>query len=393
MTKTPDAAAIAATFAKEDNEKKAKSDALPTLKINEELKSFLDILSVEERKGLEADLIRDGGARDPIVVWKETGEIVDGHNRYEICKLNGLNFSTIEKSFADIDAVKHWMLETQLHRRNLNPLRQTYFLGLLYNNTKQDPTKAREATEDGKSTAARIGEQFGVSERTVRRAGDAAKGIDAIGAAHGVQSVKEKLQQIRDKNTINYTQQEVEEIGKVTDPAIAAAAVKELDKIKEAEKAKKKQEPKPAATPKAAPKVQPYNVVFCAPDFEATSFNVTTEPRPSMSEHSVLYMVVSDENMATAFALLAKWGLAYEGSMVFHVDERYESTFTDVRHIMMLIATKGVVAIEGKASNSVVEKSGDAQDAMLKVINRYHPKGRKLDMRKNKPAQQGWDKP
>ena len=87
MNNAPDMNAIAGVFAKEDAEKEGRVAKLPTLKVNEELKSFLDILTVEERKGLEADLLRDGGARDPIVVWKESGEIVDGHNRYEICRI------------------------------------------------------------------------------------------------------------------------------------------------------------------------------------------------------------------------------------------------------------------------------------------------------------------
>lgn len=393
MTKTPDANAIADTFAKEDAAKKEKAAALPTLKINEELKSFLDILSVEERKGLESDLIRDGGARDPIVVWKETGEIVDGHNRYDICKLHGLNFNTAEMSFKDLAAVKEWMLENQLHRRNLSPLRQTYFLGLLYNNSKQDPTKAREATEDGKTTAAKIGEQFGVSERTVRRAGDAAKGIDAIGAAHGAKTVREKIEQIRNKNVINYTQAEVEEIGKAPAPEIAVAAVKELDKIKEAQKKAKTlraPDPKPAAAPAA--KTKTYEVVFCAPAFDGLDFSVATKPKPAMTEHSALYMKVSDEELGTAFELIKKWGLTYEGSIVFQHDEAYEGTFSDVRHTMMLVATRGVVAIEGKASPSILPKSKDVEGDMLKIINGYHPKARKIDMRKNKTAT-GWDKP
>lgn len=386
MSKTPDAKVIAETFAKEDRK-------LPTLKINEELKSFLDILSIEERKGLEEDLIRDGGARDPIVIWKETGEIVDGHNRYDICKLHGLPFQTIERSFNDIEAVKQWMLENQLHRRNLSPMRATYFLGLLYNKTKQDPTKAREETQDGKTTAERIGEQFGVSERTVRRAGDAARGIDAIGAAHGVSSVRAKIEQIRNKNQINYTQGEIEEIGKVKDPEVAIQAVKELDKIKEEEKKKKRQElRKPAAKeqPKEETKAS-YGVVFCAPDFSGIGFSVSTEPKPRMASNCAVYMAAPDEELANAFELIKKWGLKYEGSIVFHNDEAYEGTFADVRHTMMLVATRGVVIIEGKGSPSIVPKSKDVEGEMVKIINGYHPKAKKLDMRKNKTAP-GWDK-
>lgn len=390
MTNAPDAAVIAETFAKQDKEKKERAEKLPTLKINEELKNYLDILTAEERKGLEKDLIDDGGARDPIVVWKETGEIVDGHNRYDICKANGLPFKTVERSFKDIEAAKAWMLENQLHRRNLSPLRATYFLGLLYNKIKQtDP--ARKETGDGKTTAEKLAEQFSVSERTVRRAGEAANGIEAIGKAHGVQSVKDKIAQIRDRNQINYTKQELEEIGKIPDPEVAVEAVKELDKIKAQEK--KTQPKKEKATKNVTkPKATVYSVALCAPAFDGLSFSLTTEPKPALAENAAVYMVAPDEELDKAFKLIEKWGLKYEGSIVFLTDDPYEGTFTDVRHMNVLVACRGVVTISGKASPSVIAKSNDIEEAMLKIINGYHPNAKKIDMRKNRnPA--GWDKP
>lgn len=57
---------------------------------------------------------------DPIVVWKGYDIIVDGHHRYEICKRLQIPYGIREVEFEDREAVKQWMLEHQLVRRNLN---------------------------------------------------------------------------------------------------------------------------------------------------------------------------------------------------------------------------------------------------------------------------------
>lgn len=55
------------------------------LKIDKEFKTLIPPLSPTEYEQLEANIIADG-CREPIVIWN--GYIIDGHNRYEICKKN-----------------------------------------------------------------------------------------------------------------------------------------------------------------------------------------------------------------------------------------------------------------------------------------------------------------
>ena len=86
--------------------------------IDREYKELIPPLTPEERAGLETSLIAEG-CRDALVVWN--GVIIDGHNRYEICKEHGIEFKTIEKSFSDKDAAKVWIIENQFSRRNLPP--------------------------------------------------------------------------------------------------------------------------------------------------------------------------------------------------------------------------------------------------------------------------------
>lgn len=87
------------------------------LSIDAEFKNLIPPLSPEERAGLEASIVAEG-CRDAIVTWG--GVIVDGHNRYEICRRHGISFRVEEKEFASRDAATLWIIDNQLSRRNIS---------------------------------------------------------------------------------------------------------------------------------------------------------------------------------------------------------------------------------------------------------------------------------
>lgn len=94
------------------------------LTIDPELAAFIPPLTPEERERLTASIVASGGPDEPIDVWRRDDGalvIVDGHNRYAICVAHGLPFRTRSREFADRDAVKAWMFEHQIARRNLSP--------------------------------------------------------------------------------------------------------------------------------------------------------------------------------------------------------------------------------------------------------------------------------
>ena len=92
------------------------------LKIDPELRDFIPPLSGEEKKQLEDSLLKYGYKGAPIFTWR--GYIVDGHNRYEICKKHNIEFPIDDLDLGDnatIIDVMEWMINTQLGRRNLPP--------------------------------------------------------------------------------------------------------------------------------------------------------------------------------------------------------------------------------------------------------------------------------
>ena len=87
------------------------------LTVDPEFRDLIPPLNEEELKLLEASLAADG-CESPLTVWN--GVIVDGHNRYAICRKHDVPFSIQEKNFDTREEVMLWMLRNQLGRRNLN---------------------------------------------------------------------------------------------------------------------------------------------------------------------------------------------------------------------------------------------------------------------------------
>ena len=89
----------------------------PELIIDEEFASLIPPLTPDEFSGLEQSIIAEG-CREAIIVWN--GVIVDGHNRYRICRAHMIPYRTERLNFASRDEAMLWMLRNQLSRRNLN---------------------------------------------------------------------------------------------------------------------------------------------------------------------------------------------------------------------------------------------------------------------------------
>ena len=87
------------------------------LTVDPEFRDLIPPLNEEELKLLEESLVADG-CESPLIVWN--GVIIDGHNRYAICRKHDIPFSIQEKNFSSRDDAMLWMLRNQLGRRNLN---------------------------------------------------------------------------------------------------------------------------------------------------------------------------------------------------------------------------------------------------------------------------------
>ncbi len=154
-------------------------------KLDDEFMNLLPRQTKEERAFLRESIIKEG-VREPLIIWKEKGILVDGYNRYDVVHLLGVEKKKVKckyvvKSFKDRDEVIEWIVANQLGRRNLTDEKRAYFIGKEYLAKK---LPAGGVVPFGKNdqkvdTAAAMAEKYGVSEKTIRRNAEYAKGVDA----------------------------------------------------------------------------------------------------------------------------------------------------------------------------------------------------------------------
>ncbi|WP_374562652.1 plasmid replication/partition related protein [Ideonella sp.] len=86
--------------------------------VNEELKAYIDPLTADEYAALERSILAEG-CRDALVLWGDV--LVDGHNRYGICRKHNLPFQTVQNTrFRSIEDVHLWMIDQHLGRRSIS---------------------------------------------------------------------------------------------------------------------------------------------------------------------------------------------------------------------------------------------------------------------------------
>jgi len=123
----------------------ASAAASPELTVWEDIKSLLPVLSKEERSALEASILREG-CLDPLKVMSGCAQdgtpqllLVDGHNRYEICRKHNIPFNVVDvREPVEMvrNDIKIWVVKNQLGRRNLTDAQRTEYIGRLYNMKK-----------------------------------------------------------------------------------------------------------------------------------------------------------------------------------------------------------------------------------------------------------------
>jgi len=156
--------------------------------IDEEFRLLLPKLDKVTFELLEKNII-EYGIRDPLVVWNDI--LIDGYNRYTICKKHDLPFTTVSMEFSSRDEVLHWIIENQVSRRNLTAVELSHFRGLYFNAAKRISGSSNQYTKkseipqsEGKQntiyTAIEVGKRFNVSKATIERDAKVAAALSVI---------------------------------------------------------------------------------------------------------------------------------------------------------------------------------------------------------------------
>lgn len=183
--------------------KEKTSDLRPSLLSSEEniksqivildqLRELIPPLTGDELHQLELNILKHG-VKDPLSIWETTASIaqiddsntpvyvlIDGHNRYDICKKNRLDYRINLLKFTSLDEVKDYMIDFQLGRRNLSPEQASYLRGLRYLQQKSMRGGDKFSTEGQQDVSIALGTEYGVSSRTIKRDGEFASGLNKL---------------------------------------------------------------------------------------------------------------------------------------------------------------------------------------------------------------------
>ena len=140
----------------------AKKMRVSDIQTTPELSSIFDI----EESVLQAvtDSIQEKGfdPAEPIVLWKETGYVVDGHTRLQAAKRAGIaEIPVTEKHFESLSDAQEYTKARQINRRNLSQAEIFRIAGMV---------QLKEKRDGGGRSLAIAAKKYGVSESTLQHA-------------------------------------------------------------------------------------------------------------------------------------------------------------------------------------------------------------------------------
>lgn len=287
------------------------------LVVDPELKALIPPLTADERALLEESIVRDG-CRDPLVVWGDV--LVDGHNRLDICERNGIAYQTKEINFDSREAVRVWMRNNQMGRRNLTAAwRIDLQLANKEDLLRMGAEKLSEAGARGNET--RWGNESPLSQNDKPDKHDTRAQIaTAAGVSTGMVGMAEQVR----KND-----PELWEKAKRDEVSVSSAytQMKKREKIAQLEDVRAKEA-------KAIEGV--YDVIVIDPPWPMQKFERECRPNqvaldyPTMSEDDLralsipaagdchLWVWTTQKFLPMAFRLVEHWGFRYVCTFVWH---------------------------------------------------------------------------
>jgi hypothetical protein len=167
------------------------------IKIDPEFRDLIPPLSQEELDNLHISISNDG-CLAPLIVWKQEGILLDGHNRYAFCKKCDYDFQVTEIKLPHRESAINWIIKNQLGRRNVSPDVAARLRGMLYISRKKEHG-VRGAEKSGNSchsleskTREVVAKETGVSPRTIANDAAYAEACDKLGISTAAIAIGEE---------------------------------------------------------------------------------------------------------------------------------------------------------------------------------------------------------
>lgn len=378
------------------------------IKIKEEFKSLIPKLTAEEYEGLEKSIIQDG-CRDKIITWKDY--IIDGHNRYEVCKKHNIAFEVLAKDNFKAEAeVKLWMIYNQIGKRNLTNIQKAE-LAIQIEKIEQVMAKERQGTRNDLKESNIVSDlvqsenesdisetnQFNIrSELTESNASGKSleKAAKAVGVGYGtVYKTKQILQKAPE-----------EVIDKVRKGDVSIdRAFSQIQRTERLEKNKSTQWPEGK-----------YRIIYADPPWkygdERSGMGGAVDQYDLMDledikallvkdlaeEDSVLFMWGTAPLLQEALEVMVSWGFQYKTHIIWNKQKGTLGNYVSPRHELLFIATKGSCTPDvTDRPNSVqtIERTGrhsEKPEEFRQIIEQLYTYGNKIELFARKKVE-GWE--
>ena len=296
------------------------------IKVKQEFINLIPPLTQSEYDLLEVSILAEG-CRDALVVWDD--RIVDGHNRYEICQKHDIGFQTVERTFADRDEAKIWIIQNQFARRNLDAWQRSKLAlklkPLIAAKAKERQEKAGKEHGRGQDeklpqksakaidTREELAKAAGVSHDTIAKA----EKIDA----EATPEQKEKLD--KGEASINQVYGQVRTKERREKQAAMKEAVKE-QLIPEKKYGTIVIDP-PWPVEKTIREVRPNQNEFDYPTMSIEEIQEFGKKVGKMAADDChLFMWTTEKYLPHSFEILKAWGFRYIFTMVWHKNGGYQ---------------------------------------------------------------------
>jgi len=347
------------------------------LKVHPEYQKLLPKLPQEEYEALK-ESIKTEGQHYPIVVNKE-GIILDGHNRFEICKELKLEPRFEIQTFENPLLEKKFVIEANLRRRHLNKFQRAE-MGIPLLDIETELAKQRQRTESnvetrsesndanrGKATT-QVSRKIGLSETTFERA---KKIIEKA-----PEPVKQKVR--NGKQSINYAYQQIQREEKHSNPPKLPEG--EFDVI--------------YADP-------PWKYEFAETDGTADIHYEAMETKDISSllipsaKDAILFLWATNPKLQDALKVMKDWGFQYLTNLVWIKGNGGIGYYFQGNHELLLVGKKGNIPapMPSNRPSSVLQVSKTNHSSKPKevypIIEKMYPNRKYLELF-SRTERQGW---
>ena len=368
--------------------------------IDKEFQSLIPPLTEEEYNGLEASIVAEG-CRDALVLWGNI--LVDGHNRYEICKNHDVPFHTVQKDFTDRNDALRWIILNQFGRRNL-PAYERARLALRLKPVIAEKAKEKEA--ERKTT-------FQKSEKSSMPQVNTTKEIaKAAGVSHDTIAKVEKIER--------QAAPEVKEQLRKGEMSINQAyqTVRREEKKQEVQQRIEEHAAEQTGVVDIQQTDRKYNIIYADPPWrywesgnknQALHYTTMTideicdlPVKNIADDDCVLFLWVTYPILHEAFRVIESWGFKYStAAFVWVKKNKHQDTpffgngaWTRANSELCLLATKGSVtrldAGISQVVESPIEEHSKKPDIVRELITRLVGELPRVELFCRNPAS-GWD--